>query len=43
MSYATLLVEKHGAVLLVTLNRPQVLNAINNSSAIRAKWKRVRR
>jgi enoyl-CoA hydratase len=29
MSYATLLVEKHGSVLLVTLNRPQALNAIN--------------
>jgi enoyl-CoA hydratase len=33
MSYATLLVEKHGAVLLVTLNRPQALNAINSQLA----------
>jgi enoyl-CoA hydratase len=33
MSYATLLVEKHGTVLLVTLNRPQALNAINSQLA----------
>jgi enoyl-CoA hydratase len=33
MSYATLLVEKHGAVLLVTLNRPEALNAINSQLA----------
>lgn len=33
MSYATLLVEKHGAVLLVTMNRPEVLNAINSELA----------
>jgi len=29
VSYATLLVEQHGAVTLVRLNRPQALNAIN--------------
>ena len=33
MSYATLLVEKHGTVLLVTLNRPHALNAINSQLA----------
>ncbi len=30
MSYETLLVEQHGAVTLVRLNRPQALNALNN-------------
>jgi enoyl-CoA hydratase len=30
MSYETLLVEQRGAVTLVTLNRPQALNALNN-------------
>ncbi|MDR3505421.1 MAG: enoyl-CoA hydratase-related protein [Acidocella sp.] len=30
MSYETLLVEQHGAVTLVRLNRPQALNAINS-------------
>lgn len=29
MTFETLLVEQHGAVLLVTLNRPQSLNALN--------------
>jgi enoyl-CoA hydratase len=29
MSYPTLAVEKQGAILVVTLNRPEVLNAIN--------------
>jgi len=29
MSFETLLVEHHGAVTLVTLNRPQALNALN--------------
>ncbi len=29
MSYKTILVEKHDAVTLVTLNRPQALNALN--------------
>ena len=29
MSYETILVEKSGAVTLVTLNRPQALNALN--------------
>ena len=29
MSYETLLVEQRGAVTLVTLNRPQALNALN--------------
>ena len=28
--YNTILVEKHGAVTLVTLNRPQALNALNS-------------
>src|ERR1044071_7471498 len=30
MSYETVLVEKRGAVTLVTLNRPQALNALNS-------------
>ena len=30
MSYETILVEAHGAVTLVTLNRPQALNALNS-------------
>ncbi|MCG2841179.1 enoyl-CoA hydratase [Sandaracinobacter sp. RS1-74] len=30
MAYETLLVEQKGAVTLVTLNRPQALNALNN-------------
>ena len=30
MSYETLLVETRGAVTLVTLNRPQALNALNS-------------
>ena len=30
MAYETLLVETRGAVTLVTLNRPQALNALNN-------------
>ena len=30
MSYETILVEQRGAVTLVTLNRPQALNALNN-------------
>ena len=29
MSYETILVEQHGAVTLITLNRPQALNALN--------------
>lgn len=29
MTFETLLVEQHGTVLLVTLNRPQALNALN--------------
>ena len=28
--YSTILVEKRGAVTLVTLNRPQALNALNS-------------
>src|SRR3546814_11534332 len=31
MTYETLLVETRGAVTLVTLNRPQALNALNSS------------
>src|SRR5215210_3710006 len=30
MSYETILVEKRGAVTLITLNRPQALNALNS-------------
>ena len=30
MAYETLLVERKGAVTLVTLNRPQALNALNS-------------
>ena len=30
MAYDTLIVEQKGAVTLVTLNRPQALNALNN-------------
>ena len=30
MSFETILVEQRGAVTLVTLNRPQALNALNN-------------
>ena len=30
MTYETLLVEQRGAVTLVTLNRPQALNALNS-------------
>src|SRR3984957_11503632 len=30
MAYETLLIETHGAVTLVRLNRPQALNALNN-------------
>ena len=30
MTYETLLVETRGAVTLVTLNRPQALNALNS-------------
>ena len=30
MSYETLLVEQKGAVTLITLNRPQALNALNS-------------
>ena len=29
MTYANLLAERHGAVLLVTVNRPEVMNALN--------------
>src|SRR4051795_1380446 len=31
MNYETILVEKKGAVTLVTLNRPQALNALNTT------------
>ena len=31
MTYETILVEQHDAVTLVTLNRPQALNALNNA------------
>jgi enoyl-CoA hydratase len=31
MSYETILVEQRGAVTLITLNRPQALNALNSS------------
>jgi enoyl-CoA hydratase len=33
MAYETILVETHGRVLLVTLNRPQALNALNTQIA----------
>jgi enoyl-CoA hydratase/carnithine racemase len=33
MSYETLIVEAHGAVLLIRLNRPQALNALNDQLA----------
>ena len=33
MNYETLIVETHGAVLLVRLNRPQALNALNDQLA----------
>ena len=33
MSYETILVEQRGAVTLVTLNRPQALNALNSDGA----------
>ena len=33
MSYETILTEQHGRVLLVTLNRPQALNALNRQLA----------
>ena len=29
--YANLLVERHAAVTLVTLNRPEALNALNSA------------
>ena len=32
MSYDTILVEQQGAVTLVTLNRPQALNALNTQT-----------
>ncbi|PKP96590.1 MAG: enoyl-CoA hydratase, partial [Alphaproteobacteria bacterium HGW-Alphaproteobacteria-13] len=31
MTYETILVEQRGAVTLVTLNRPQALNALNSN------------
>ena len=31
MSYETLIVEQKGAVTLITLNRPQALNALNST------------
>ncbi len=31
MTYETILVEQRGAVTLVTLNRPQALNALNSA------------
>ena len=31
MAYETLIVETHGAVGLVRLNRPQALNALNST------------
>src|ERR1700733_4930617 len=33
MSYETLIVEAHDAVLLIRLNRPQALNALNDQVA----------
>ena len=35
MTFETLLVEQHGTVLLVTLNRPEALNALNAGSCCR--------
>src|SRR5687767_5832742 len=32
MSFETLLVERDGAVVVVTINRPKVLNALNNQT-----------
>jgi enoyl-CoA hydratase len=32
VSYETILTEKHGAVTLITLNRPQALNALNSQT-----------
>lgn len=34
MSYTTILVEQHDAVTLITLNRPEALNALNNQVLI---------
>ena len=31
MSFESILVEQHGAVTLITLNRPQALNALNSA------------
>ena len=30
MTYETIIVEQHDAVTLITLNRPQALNALNS-------------
>ena len=42
MSYETILVEQQGAVTLVTLNRPQALNALN-TQVLRDADRRLRR
>ena len=42
MSYETILVEQRGAVTLVTLNRPQALNALN-SQVLEGTDRRLRR
>ena len=42
MTYETILVEQRGAVTLVTLNRPQALNALNSAGARRSD-RRLRR